>query len=164
MAELDVDEMVAQLLVTEGFVSIEEVAFVPDEELKTIEGFDEDIAIELQRRSRERLEAIDEEYRAQSRQLGVSEEIAQIEDLTPAMLVSLGQAGVKALDDLADLATDELIGPEDGVLRSFGLDEETANKIIMAARAHWFEDDPVIEVPKADKGGAEEPAASVDPG
>ncbi|NQV21963.1 MAG: transcription termination/antitermination protein NusA, partial [Rhodospirillales bacterium] len=163
MAELDVDEMVAQLLVTEGFASIEEVAFVPEEELGQIEGFDEGIASELQRRSRERLEAVDEEYLTKSRELGVTQDVAKIDGLTPAMLFTLGQAEVKTLDDLGDLATDELIGPDDGILRRFGLDDEAANKIIMAARAHWFEDEPVVESPEADQGAGEEPAVPAGP-
>ena len=142
MADLDVDEMVAQLLVTEGFVSIEEVAFVPQGELAMIEGFDDDIAVELQRRSKERLEVIEGQQRARSQELGVSAEISEIAGITPAMLVALGEAEIKSLDDLADLATDELIGAEDGILRSFGIDEDSANGIIMAARAHWFEDEP----------------------
>ena len=150
MADLDVDEMVAQLLVTEGFASIEEVAFVPQEELAMIEGFDEDIAAELQRRSRERIEAVAEQMRSRSRELGVSEEIAAISGITPAMLMALGEAEIKSLDDLGDLATDELIGPEDGILRGHGLTEDSANEIIMAARAHWFEDEPEAEAAPAD--------------
>jgi N utilization substance protein A len=150
MSDLDVDEMVAQLLVTEGFVSIEEVAFVPQGELATIEGFDDEIAAELQRRSKERLEVIEGQLRVRSRELGVSEEIAEITGITPAMLVALGEAEIKSLDDLADLATDELIAAEDGILRGFGIDEDSANGIIMAARAHWFEDEPEQQTAPAD--------------
>ncbi|HIF10734.1 MAG TPA: transcription termination/antitermination protein NusA [Sneathiellales bacterium] len=160
MAELDVDEMVAQLLVTEGFVTIEEVAYVPAEELASIEGFEEDIAIELQRRSQERIVAIDQEYRARSRKLGVSEEVAAIENLSPAMVLALGEAGIITLDDLGDLASDELISTEDGILRAHDMSEDIANEIIMAARAHWFEDEPELvtapETSETTDGGPED--------
>ncbi|MSP43128.1 MAG: transcription termination/antitermination protein NusA [Alphaproteobacteria bacterium] len=148
---LDVDEVVAQLLATEGFTSMEEVAYVPLEELVDIEGFDEDMADELQSRAREYLETEQSKADAERRDLGVSDEIAAIEGLTPAMMVALGKAGIKSLDDLADLSSDELTGWTEaadsakkrmpGLLDGFELSEETANKIIMAARAHWFADE-----------------------
>ncbi len=136
---LDVDDVIAHLLVTEGFTEVEEVAFVPLEDLASIEGFDEDVARELRERAQAYLAEQNEKLTARRRELGVSDELAAIEGLTPAMLVALGEKGIKTLDDLADLSTDELIGKEDGVLKSFGLAEEDANAIIMAARAHWFE-------------------------
>ncbi len=138
---LDVDEVIAQLLVTEGYSTIEDVAFVPIEELSGIEGFDEDVANELRDRGRNFLEARDAELAEQRKAAGVTDELAAVAGLTPEMLVVLGQAGVKELDDLADLAADELISAEDGVLKEFGLSMDAANKIIMAARAHWFEDE-----------------------
>ena len=151
MNGLDVDEVVAQLLATEGFTSMEEVAYVPLEELVDIEGFDEDMADELQSRAREFLEKEQSKANAERRDLGVSDEIASIEGLTPAMLVALGKAGIKSLDDLADLSSDELTGWTEiadgakkrmpGLLDGFELSEEAANKIIMAARAHWFADE-----------------------
>src|SRR5690606_13592400 len=137
METLDVDDVIAHLLVTEGFTEVEEVAFVPIEDLAGIEGFDEDVARELRDRARAYLAEQNEKLTARRRELGVTDEVAAIEGLTPAMLVALGEKGVKTLDDLADLATDELVG-EEGVLKDFGMDEETANQIIMAARAHWF--------------------------
>ncbi len=133
---LDVDDVIAGLLVTEGFGSVEELAYTPPEELAAIEGFDENIAAELIRRAENFLARRDTELDERRRELGVSDEIAALEPFTPAMLVALGEKGVKTLDDLADLASDELIeivGPE-------AMDEETANTIIMSARAHWFED------------------------
>ncbi len=138
---LDVDDVIAHLLVTEGFSSVEEVGFVPIEELAEIEGFDEDVAEELRDRARSFLAVRDEEFQEQRRELGVSDDIATIEGVKPALLVALGQAGVKTLDDLADLASDELleIAPE-GTMT-----EDRANAIIMAARAHWFEDEPGAE-------------------
>ena len=139
MADLDVNEMIAHLLVTEGFSNIEEVAFVPVDELAAIEGFGDGIAEELQARANQRIEAVNQELSDRRKELGVVDEIAVIEGLTPAMLVSLGEAGVKELDDLADLASDELIDPAEGALKGYRLSEDDANAIIMAARAHWFE-------------------------
>ncbi|MBX6321524.1 MAG: transcription termination/antitermination protein NusA, partial [Rhodospirillaceae bacterium] len=134
---LDVDDVIAHLLVTEGFTEVEEVAFVPLEDLAAIEGFDEDVARELRERAQAYLAEQNEKLTARRRELGVGDELAAIEGLTPAMLVALGENGIKTLDDLADLSTDELIGKEDGVLKGFGLTEEDASAIIMAARAHW---------------------------
>jgi N utilization substance protein A len=139
---LDVDDVIAHLLVAEGFTELEQVAFVPLEELAEIEGFDEDLAGELRQRARNFIERQNEVLTAQRRELGVADELAAIAGLTPAMLVTLGEAGINNLDDLADLATDELIDPEEGVLRDFRLDEAAANEIIMAAREHWFEGEP----------------------
>jgi N utilization substance protein A len=135
MDALDVDDVIAQLLVTEGFTSIEEVAYVPTEDLAGIEGFDEDVATELKNRALAWIEAEAERLNARRRELGVADEVAAIDKLTPAMLVALGEKGVKTLDDLADLASDELIE----ILGPDAMDEETANAIIMAARQHWFE-------------------------
>jgi N utilization substance protein A len=141
---LDVDDVIAHLLVTEGFTNIEEVAFVPVEELASIEGFDEDVARELRDRARVFLQEQNEKLSARRRELGVDDALATIEGLTPAMLVTLGENGIKTLDDLADLSSDELIDPQDGILRGTNLSSADANAIIMAARAHWF----------ADQGGA----------
>jgi N utilization substance protein A len=141
MDALDVDDVIAQLLVTEGFTSIEEVAFVPAEDLAGIEGFDEDVATELKTRAIAWIEAEAERLNARRRELGVADEVAAIEGLTPAMLVALGEKGVKSLDDLADLAADELNDEKDGILKVFEVSTEDANSIIMAARAHWFADE-----------------------
>jgi N utilization substance protein A len=162
--ELDVDETLAQLLVAEGFGELEEVAYIETAELAGIEGFDEELAAELQNRAAEALERREEAHREERRGLGVEDALAGMPYLTEAMLVTLGKAGIKTLDDLADLATDELVArkarseprrgdrpdradrpsrTEDkgGVLGEFGLSEEQGNEIIMAARAHWFEDE-----------------------
>jgi N utilization substance protein A len=135
---LDVDDVIAGLLVTEGFTSVEELALTPVEELAEIEGFDESIAAELVRRAEDYLTRHAAELDERRRALGVSDDIAAIEALTPAMQVALGEKGIKTLDDLADLASDELIE----IVGAENLDEETANTIIMAARAHWFENEP----------------------
>jgi N utilization substance protein A len=132
---LDVDDMIAGLLVAEDFTTVEQVAFSPLEELAEIEGFDETIAGELIRRAQGFLQQRDAALDAQRLTLGVTEEIAAIETLSPAMLVALGEKGVKSLDDLADLASDELIE----IVGAGQLDETAANEVIMAARAHWFE-------------------------
>ena len=132
---LDVDDMIAGLLVTEGFTSVEELAFTPPDELADIEGFDENVAGELINRAEMFLQRRDAELDEKRVAMGVADEIAGIEQLTPVMLVQLGEKGVKTLDDLADLAGDELVE----IVGADHMDEETANAIIMAARAHWFE-------------------------
>ncbi len=141
MEALVIDEMMAQLLATEGFRTVEEVAFVDEDELATLEGFDSDLAAALQQRANDYLDARDAEFDQKRTELGVTEELAALEGLTPGMLVVLGEQGIKELDDFAELATDELVDPGDGLLREFELDEETAAAMIMTARAHWFEDD-----------------------
>ena len=132
---LDVDDVIAHLLVTEGFSSVEEVAYVPLDDIAGIEGFDETVAEELQGRARGFLAEQDERYDQMRKNLGVVDEMAAIEGLAPAMLVKLGEKGVKTLDDLGDLAGDELVD----ILGKDGLTEDEANAVIMAARAHWFE-------------------------
>ncbi|WP_121114753.1 transcription termination factor NusA [Croceibacterium ferulae] len=166
--ELDVDETLSQLLVAEGFAELEEVAYVELSELAGIEGFDNDLAEELQNRAQEALERQEAAYREERQALEVEDALAELPHLSEQMLVVLGKAGIKVLDDLADLATDELIarrregprrrntdkpqaGPpprrpqretdKGGVLGEFGLTEEQGNEIIMAARAHWFADE-----------------------
>ncbi|MSP30982.1 MAG: transcription termination/antitermination protein NusA [Acetobacteraceae bacterium] len=134
---LDVDDVIAALLVAEGFNTIEELVFTPLEELGEIEGFDEDIATELVRRGEAYIVRRDSALDDKRQELGVTDEVATIEALTPAMQVALGEKGVKTLDDLADLASDELIE----IVGAEAMDEKAANAVIMAARAHWFEDE-----------------------
>ncbi len=165
MDGLDVDDVLAHLLVTEGFSSIEEVAFVPIEDLLSIEGFDEDIAEELRTRAQNFLTEEEERMTEARRELGVSDDVAAIEGLSAAMLVTLGEAGIKTIDDLGDLATDELIDPGNregegrGLLADYRLDESEANAIIMAARAHWFDDESVAEEAPAEDA---EPAEALE--
>jgi N utilization substance protein A len=180
--ELDVDETLSQLLVAEGFVELEEVAYVALDELAAIEGFDNELAEELQSRATEALERQEAAHRVTRRELGVEDDLAAIPHLTEEMLVVLGKAGIRTLDDLADLATDELIakrreaprrrktedGPptrkpqreqdKGGVLGGFSLTEEQGNEIIMAARAHWFEDEEDTAVAETSAPQAEEAA------
>jgi transcription termination/antitermination protein NusA len=137
---LDVDDVIAGLLVTEGFTSVEELALTPEDELASIEGFDDTVAAELKRRAEAFIAQRDNELNDRRMALGVTDEVASIETLTPAMLVALGEKGVKTLDDLADLASDELIE----IVGADNMVEETANAVIMAARAHWFEDEAAV--------------------
>jgi transcription termination/antitermination protein NusA len=133
---LDVDDVIAGLLVTEGFVKVEDIAQVSVEDLASIEGFDESVAGELKNRAEVWLETQNQKLTERYTELGVSDEVAGVDGFTPAMLVRLGEKGVKSLDDLGDLASDELIE----ILGKDSIDEENANAIIMAARAHWFEE------------------------
>ncbi|HQT63024.1 MAG: transcription termination/antitermination protein NusA [Acidocella sp. 20-57-95] len=134
---LDVDDVIAGLLVAEGFETIEDLAMTPLDELASIEGFDETVAAELQRRAEASLAREATELEEKRIALGVSDEVAAIEALSAKDLIALGEKGVKSLDDLADLAGDELVE----IVGADALSEEAANEIIMAARAHWFADD-----------------------
>jgi N utilization substance protein A len=139
---LDVDDVIAGLLVTEGFGSIEDIINVDDEELAGIEGFDENVAVELKRRAQAFLDKRDLELDEKRREMGVEDAVAEVGGFSPAMLVALGGKGVKSLDDLADLAGDELIE----ILGTDAVDEDTANAVILAARqsAGWFGDEDVV--------------------
>ncbi len=137
MDALDVDDVIAHLLVAEGFTMVEQVAYTEPEEMLQIEGFDADVVAELQLRAETFIEQRDHEFTERRVELGVTDEVADAGSFTPGALVKLGENGVKTLDDLADLAGDELmeiVGGEE-------LNEEQANEIIMAARAHWFADE-----------------------
>ena len=147
MDALDVDDVIAHLLVAEGFISLEQVAFVPVQELADIEGFDEEVAEELRARARTFLEEQDRQFEVKRLELGVTEEVSKLEGLTPWMLVTLGENGVKTLDDLGDLASDELME----ILGDKAPDMEQSNAIIMAARAHWFEGEEAPEQAAAEE-------------
>jgi len=148
---LDVDEVIAQLLVTEGFATVEDVAYVDSSEVAAIEGFDEDTAEEIQARARDYLEKEAAEYDAKRRELGVEDGLLEIEGLTLPMAVALGEGGIKTVEDLAGLVPDDLRGwfetkngervREPGVLESFGLDPQDAELLIMRARVAmgWVE-------------------------
>ena len=135
--KLNVDEVIAQVLVTEGFSSLEAVAYVPIEDLIEIEGFDEKIAEELRERALTSLKEKEEKIKDDLSNMGISEELSQFEGLTPSMLVKLGNADVKTVDDLADLSSDEL----KEVLEEITLSNKEADEIIMSARSSWFDDD-----------------------
>ena len=151
MNALDVDETVGQLLASEGFRSVEELAFVAIEELASIEGFDEDTAQEIQRRVNDHLGAIEAEFDAKRSALGVEDALKSVAGVTTAMLVALGENDVKSVEDLAGCATDDLVGWSErqnnetvrhsGFLDGFELSREDAESIIMDARikAGWIE-------------------------
>lgn len=159
METLDVDEFIAQLLVTEGFASVEEVAYVELEEISQIEGFDESTAEEIQNRGREYLERIEAERDAKRRELGVADELAEIEGVTTAVMVALGENDVKTVEDLADCATDELVGWTErkkekdaepvrhaGYLDGLEIGRQEAENMIMLARVHagWIKAEDLL--------------------
>ena len=132
---LDVDEMIAHLLIAEGFTNVDEVAMVDLSELAEIEGFDIDVATELQNRAKVFVENRNAEFVKQSETLGIDEKLKSIEGLDQDMILVLANKGIKTIDDLADLAADELIE----LLGDNVLSEKEAERVIMGARAHWFE-------------------------
>lgn len=132
---LDVDDVIAGLLVTEGYHSIEELAYAEPADLHDIEGFDESVAEELMDRANDYLAGKEQELDDKRQALGVTDQVVDLGVFSNQMLVTLGEKGVKTLDDLGDLAGDELVE----ILGGDSMDEETANEVIMAARAHWFE-------------------------
>ena len=157
MEALDVDETIAQLLASEGFASVEDVAYVPVHELAEIEGFDEDTAEELQTRAVGYIEEKNAALDAKRRELGVDDDVAGVEGLTPPMLVSLGENGIKTLEDLAGCASDDLLGYVEnkgnervrvpGALEGFDLAADEVNDIIMKARvkAGWVKEEDLIK-------------------
>ena len=132
---LDIDDVIAHLLVVEGFTSVEEIAYVPMEELTSIEGFDEDLATELQSRAKEFVAKEKAKFESASKEIGIDKTLASFEGLTSEMILKLGQNGVKTLDDLADLSSDELVD----ILGEDVISKDKSEKIIMSARSHWFE-------------------------
>lgn len=147
---LDVDDVIAGLLVTEGYHSIEELAFADPDELIGIEGFDESVVQELVQRAEGHLVRQEEKLDERRKELGVTDDIANMGVFTNQMLVTLGEKGVKTLDDLGDLAGDELVE----ILGADAIEEDAANEIIMAARAHWFDDEAGEAPSSTPEGGA----------
>ncbi|TPW36480.1 transcription termination factor NusA [Oecophyllibacter saccharovorans] len=149
---LDVDEVIAGLLVTEGYHTVEDLAYAEPADLHDIEGFDEGVAEELMARANAHLLEIERQLDEKRKALGVSDDLVALEAFTPRILVELGEKGIKTLDDLADLAGAELVE----MLGAELLTEEEANEIVMAARAHWFEDEegaaPSTEASAASEG------------
>src|SRR5918994_1980628 len=141
---LDVDEMLAQLLASEGFSSVEDVAFVATSELASLEGLDQDTASELQERAKDYLDRRSAELDKRRRELGVSDDLKDLDGMTSELLVALGEAGILTLEDLAGSATDELVGWTErnqgetvrhkGSLSDLGVTAADAERIIMAAR------------------------------
>ncbi len=140
MAALDVEEVIGQLLASEGFKTLEEVAYVDEEELLAIEGFEEELVAELRARAVEYLEKKQAEAREKWQKIGVEASIAELPHLTDTMLVTLGEQELKTLDDVADLSRDEFRE----IFPRSSLSDEEIDEMIMQARAHWFEGDDKI--------------------
>jgi len=166
MEALDVDEVIAQLLASEGFSSVEEVAFVEPSEIASIEGFDENTAAEIQTRAREHLEKLEAELEAKRKALGVADQLAEVPGVTTAMLVTLGENNIKTVEDLADCATDDLAGwserkdketiRHEGILDKFSLSKDQVEDVILAARvkAGWITEADLAPPPAEDEEGA----------
>jgi N utilization substance protein A len=169
MEALDVDETVAQLLSSEGFGSIEELAYVEPDELASIDGFDPDTAAELQVRAQEYLGRIEAELDAKRKELGVDDAVREVPGITTKMLVALGENGVKTVEDLAGCAADDLIGWVErkdgeavrhaGMFDGLGVENGEAEAIILQARvkAGWIDESALLP-PEAPAEESEEPA------
>ncbi|MDP2121272.1 MAG: transcription termination factor NusA [Hoeflea sp.] len=156
MEALDVDEMVGQVLASEGFSQVEEVAYVEIGEITAIEGFDEETAMELQTRAREYLDKLEAELDAKRKELGVEDEIRTVPGMTTAMMVALGGDGIKTLEDFAGCAVDDLTGwseRKDGETKRFeglftGLEvtRTEAEQMILSARLAmgWITEDELL--------------------
>ena len=134
MQALDVDDMMAHLLVQEGFSKVEDIAYIALEELASIEGFDEALAEELQNRAKAYLIVAQDNLEKKVQELKLKKDLQSFEGLTLEQLVKLGEKDIKSLDDLADLSGDELVE----ILGETNITEEDANALIMNAREHWF--------------------------
>ncbi len=162
---LNVDEVVGQLLASEGFNSVEELAMVDEKEVAGIEGFDDDTAHELQTRARDFLGRQEAELDARRRELGVEDALREVPAITTAMLVKLGENGVKTIEDLAGCATDDLFGWSErkegevtrypGILDGFELTRDDTEALIMQARvkAGWIKEEDLTQ-----SASEEEPA------
>ena len=177
MEALDVDEVIAQLLVTEGFGTVEEVAYVEVSEIAHIEGFDEGTADEIQTRAREFLEKQEAERETKRRELGVEDEMAKVTGVTTSLMVRLGENNIKTVEDLADCATDDLVGwverkkekgveaiRHKGVLDGFEVSRKDAEDIIMSARvvAGWIKAEDLVQPEPETLQAAEGEAAADD--
>jgi len=170
MDALNVDEVVGQLLASEGFTSIEELAYVDAKELAGIEGFDEDTASELQTRARDYLAQIEAELDNRRKELGVEDALREVPGVTTAMMVKLGENGVKTVEDLAGCATDDLAGyterqngetkHEAGFLEGFDLSREDCEAMIMQARlkAGWITEADLAPPAETEEAAAAEAA------
>jgi transcription termination/antitermination protein NusA len=154
---LNVDEVVGQLLASEGFASVEELAIVDEKEIAGIEGFDEDTARELQARAREFLNREEAELDGRRRELGVEDALKDVPGITSAMLVKFGEGEIRTVEDLAGCATDDLLGWSErkenenirhpGILDGFGLTRDDAEALIMQARvkAGWISEEDLAQ-------------------
>jgi N utilization substance protein A len=163
---LNVDEVIGQLLASEGFTSVEELAMVETKEIAGIEGFDEDTAAELQTRARDYLAKIEAELDAKRLELGVADELKEVPGVTTAMLVRFGENGIKTVEDLAGCATDDLVGwterkdgesvREAGILDGFEISREEAEALVMQARlkAGWVAEADLVPPPAVEEEAA----------
>ncbi len=163
---LDVDEVIAQLLATEGFADIEDIAYVDLDEIAVIEGFDDDTAAEIQTRAREFLDKQAAEQDAKRKELGVEDAVLELENVDLPMAVRFGENEVFTVEDVAGLTPDDLRGwyetrdgeriREPGILEGMDMDAETAERLIMRARvaAGWIEEaDLEPEVEEGEEAG-----------
>ena len=144
MEALDVDELLSQLLVTEGFNDINELAYVELKEISNIAGFDEDTASEIQARAADFLNKENKELEEKCNALGIADDLLGVEDLSLKMIVALGENEVKTLEDFAYCSSDDLLGwdeivegekkREEGILEVFDINISQANDLIMSAR------------------------------
>ncbi len=170
---LNLDEVVGQLLASEGFGSIEELALVDQKEIAGIEGFDEDTARELQERAKEYLDKLEGELDAKRIELGVEDAVKEVPGVTSKILVALGENGVKTVEDLAGCATDDLTGwterkdgeskHESGFLDGLDVSREDAEAMIMQARvkAGWVTEAELAPPPAPEAEAA--PAEAAEP-
>ena len=164
MKALDVDEVIGQLLASEGFRSVEELAFVDHAEVAAIEGFDEDTATEIQNRAHEYLQKLESELDEKRKALGVADEVRDVAGVTTEMLVKFGENDVKTVEDLAGCVPDDLIGwteRKDGETKKFPgyldgieMSREDAEALIMSARvkAGWVDEPAAAPAPAGEAG------------
>lgn len=168
MEALDVDEMVGQVLASEGFAQVEELAYVDLDEISSIDGFDEDTADEIQTRAREYLERLEAEMDAKRKELGVSDELRQIDGLTSQMMVALGEDGIKTIEDFAGCAADDLVGWSErkdgetkkfeGIFSKLDVSRVEAENMVVQARllAGWITAEELASEQEVDAEAAEE--------
>jgi len=178
MDALDVDEMVAQVLASEGFASLEEIAYIEPEEIAAIEGFDADTAAEIQARARDYLEQIEKKYDETRKKLGVADALRELPGMTGAMMVAIGEDGVKTMEDFAGYAADDLVGWRErkgakgakgetiehkGIFSAFDLGRQEAEQMILAARvkAGWIDETALAAAAEEEAAAALEAGAPV---
>ncbi len=167
METLDVDEVIAQLLASEGFSSVEEAAFVEIAEIANIEGFDEETAQEIQTRAREFLERREQELDAKRKKLGVEDQLLELDGMTLEMLVKLGENEIKTMEDFAGCASDDLVGwhekvdgesvRQPGFFDDFNIARPDAEAMIITARvkAGWIAEEDLQSDAEGEEGEAE---------
>ena len=137
---LDVEDVIAQLLVTDGYTTIESIASETLENIEKIEGFDSDLAKEILERSQNYLKEQEEANRRIINEKIKDDNLKNLEGMNISILAELAKSDILTINDFADLATFELIDKDEGILRNLDLDEDLVNKMIMKARENWFEE------------------------